>query len=135
MGTEGKSSETSLQELRKAVQTLKEALLFTEELKDNLTQYKVARDGAIQRFEYCIEQAWKVAMRELGSRTKFAKPAVREMARADLIDSAEAWLDFIEARNKTSHSYDEDVAREVFLQIQKFMPEVETLLSRLEKQS
>lgn len=55
------------------------------------------------------------------------------MARANLIDSAELWLDFIEARNNSSHSYDEDVAQKVFVQIQKFSAEVKDLSSRLSK--
>lgn len=78
-------------------------------------QFKIARDACIQRFEYCIELSWKVAVKKLGSTPKFPKQAIREMARADLIDSAETWLDFIEARNNSSHSYAEDVAKKVFL--------------------
>lgn len=70
-------------------------------------------------------------MKKLGSQTKFAKPAVREMARADLVDSAEVWLDFIEARNNTSHSYDENVAAKVFSEIQKFSVACESLIVRL----
>ena len=69
----------------------------------------------------------------MGSKTQFPKPAVREMARADLISSAETWLDFIEARNSSSHSYDEETAKKVFLQIQKFIFEVEKLILLLKK--
>ena len=50
-------------------------------------------------------------MRKLGSQTKFAKPAVREMACGDLIGSADVWLGFIETRNECSHSYDENYER------------------------
>lgn len=73
-------------------------------------------------------------MKKLGSTCKFAKPAIREMARADLISSAEEWLDFIEARNSSSHSYDEEVAQKVFLQIRQFaivVPSLEQKLSLL----
>ena len=55
------------------------------------------------------------------------------MARADLIKSAEVWLEFIEARNNSSHSYDENVARKVFEQILKFNSEVEHLIANLKK--
>lgn len=126
------ATSISLDELKKALGTLNEALDFAASLK-NESQFKVARDGCIQRFEYCIELSWKVSMKKLGSQTKFAKPAIREMARADLIDSAEVWLDFIEARNNSSHSYDEDVATQVFSQIQKFRIEGDKLLSQLKK--
>ncbi len=118
-------------EFEKAINTLREALEFAELSKKNETQFKIVRDACIQRFEYCIELAWKLALKKLGSQTKFPKPAVREMARADLIDSAEDWLAFIEARNNSSHSYDDGVAQKVFVQIQLFFPQANTLLSRL----
>ena len=123
----------SVQELEKAYLTLAEGLYFAEQSKDQDIQFRIARDACIQRFEYCIELSWKVSMKKIGAQTKFPKPAIREMARADLIESAEVWLDFIEARNDSSHSYDENVARKVFEQILKFDGEVKTLLTRLKK--
>lgn len=127
------ASHVSTDELEKALKTLFQALDFAEASKKSEEQFKIARDACIQRFEYCVELSWKISMKMLGSQTKFAKPAVREMARADLIDSAEMWLDFIEARNSSSHSYDEDVAKKVFSEILKFRSESQKLLLRLKK--
>jgi len=129
------SESVSTNELDKAILTLSDALSFAELSKTlaNQTQFKIARDACIQRFEYCIELSWKISMKKLGSQVKHAKLAIREMARADLIDSAETWLDFIEARNNTSHSYDEETARKVFEQIQIFHVEVKILSNRLSK--
>jgi len=123
----------SIEELQKALKTLEEALLFAEQNQANEVQFKIARDACIQRFEYCIELSWKVSIKMLGSNTKFPKQAVREMARADLILSAEKWLDFIEARNSSSHSYDEETAKTVFAQILLFRTEVKSLIIQLEK--
>jgi nucleotidyltransferase substrate binding protein (TIGR01987 family) len=120
-------------ELEKVINTLDEALHFALLSKEEM-QFKIARDACIQRFEYCIELAWKVSMKVLGSKTAAAKPAIREMARADLISSAEQWLDFIEARNNSSHSYDEETAAKVYLQIQDFSVQSKDLLKKLEKQ-
>ncbi len=122
-----------IDEFEKAIDTLKSALGFAEQLKNDETHFKIVRDACIQRFEYCIELAWKTSMKKLGSQTKFAKPAIREMARADLIESAELWLDFIEARNNSSHSYEEEVAKSVFTHILQFKPEAEKLLASLKK--
>lgn len=121
----------SFDELEKVLKTLDEALNFAKQSQTNEVQFKIARDACIQRFEYCIELSWKVAMKELGSQTKFAKPAIREMARADLIESAEIWLDFIEARNSSSHAYDEDIAQKVFLEIQKYSHESKKFIVKL----
>ncbi len=125
------SNSISVEELKKAVQTLDLALQFAQQIKSNEVQFKIARDACIQRFEYCIELSWKVSMKKLGSLVKFPKQAIREMARADLISSAEQWLDFIEARNNSSHSYDEDVATKVFQQILMYRPQVDTLIKNL----
>ncbi|NCN41779.1 hypothetical protein GW916_11090 [bacterium] len=127
------ASSISVDELEKALATLNLALDFAEKVQENEDQFKITRDACIQRFEYCIELSWKVSMKKLGSQTKFAKPAIREMARGDLIDSAEVWLNFIEARNNSSHSYDEDVAQRVFIEIKKFRLESLELLKRLKK--
>ena len=97
--------------------------------------FQIARDACIQRFEYCLELAWKTSMRALGSTNKAAKPAIREMARADLISNPETWFDFIEARNQTSHTYDEKIAQKVFAQIQLFLPEAKALFGKLKTQS
>lgn len=129
------SDHTSIAELEKAAETLHEALEFSRQVAGDDIKFKIARDACIQRFEYCVELAWKVSMRKLGSLTKFAKPAVREMARGDLIDNADVWLGFIEARNESSHSYDENVARKVFAEIIKFGVAVDDLMSRLRKLS
>ncbi len=123
----------SVEELAKAIQTLDVALNFADQSKNNEIAFKIARDACIQRFEYCIELSWKVAMKKIGSQTKFPKQAMREMARADLVESAEVWLDFVEARNNSSHSYDENIARKVFEQIQKFDVEGKKLLAELKK--
>lgn len=127
------SDPISIQELEKAISTLDEALVFATEVKAHAVQFKIARDACIQRFEYCIELAWKVAIKKLGSQTKFPKQAIREMARADLITSAEQWLDFIEARNNSSHSYDEETAAKVFEQILSFRTQVDGLVTALTK--
>lgn len=126
-------SGISAKEFEKALATLKEAISFADSFQIGSVEYRIARDACIQRFEYCIELSWKVSMKLLGSTTKFAKPAIREMARGDLIDSAETWLGFIEARNDSSHSYDEEVAAKVFAQIQAFVPEADKLAVRLPK--
>jgi len=123
----------SLAELEKAIATLNEALDFARIVQANETHFKIARDACIQRFEYCIELAWKVAMKKVGSSTKFPKPAVREMARGDLVDSAETWLQFIDARNDSSHSYDEETAKKVFASIQKFSVQAQELVVRLKR--
>ena len=70
-------------------------------------------------------------MKVLGSTTAAAKNAIREMARNNLIDNPEAWLNFLEDRNETSHSYDEDIAQKVYLAILNFLPLAKSLVLKL----
>lgn len=124
---------TSTVELQKALNSLEEAVLLMQNnnLQDVAVQ-KALRDACIQRFEYSIELSWKTSMKVLGSSTMAAKPAIREMARNNLIQNPDVWLAFIDSRNETSHAYDEDIAAKVFVSIQKFVPEALILLKNLE---
>jgi nucleotidyltransferase substrate binding protein (TIGR01987 family) len=111
----------SLDEYEKALKSLEDALGFFDITKDISIQ-KIARDACIQRFEFCIELAWKSAGKKMGSASMAANTIVREMAREGLIDSPELWLEYIAARNETSHTYDENTATRVFQTIRGFLP-------------
>lgn len=124
----------SVTELEKAVKSLKEALdLYHSSMSHQEAAKKAFRDACIQRFEYCVELCWKTAMKSLGSTTVAAKPAIREMARNNMISNPELWFRFVEARNETSHSYDEEVAARVFARIEEFYPEASLLTIEIRK--
>ena len=55
------------------------------------------------------------------------------MAQNNLISNPELWFEFLLARNKTSHTYNEDVAKQVYLETVKLTPELNILISELEK--
>jgi nucleotidyltransferase substrate binding protein (TIGR01987 family) len=119
-------------ELSKAIASLEQAISLYKHAVENSPEQKAFRDACIQRFEYSLEFCWKVSMKALGSTMAAAKPAVREMARNNLITNPSEWIDFVEVRNNTSHSYDEDVAKKVFVQIEKFFPCAKELLTELQ---
>lgn len=122
----------SVAELDKAVKSLEDAIgLYNASNSD--VEKKAFRDAAIQRFEFSIELSWKVSVKALGSTTAAAKTAIREMARNNLINDADIWLKFIDGRNETSHSYDEDVARRVYELVLSFVPYAHELLIQLKK--
>jgi nucleotidyltransferase substrate binding protein (TIGR01987 family) len=124
----------SVKELESAVASLHESLeLLNDKNIIDKKILKAIRDACIQRFEYCIELSWKTSMKILGSKTVAAIPAIREMARSNLIKDPSLWLDFIDARNESSHSYDEIVAEKVLTKIKIFYPESLMLLDVLKK--
>ena len=76
-------ASVSIKEFDKALIALAEALEFAK--KSDTQTFKIARDACIQRFEFCIELAWKVSAKTLGSTSTTDKPVIREMAQNDLI--------------------------------------------------
>jgi nucleotidyltransferase substrate binding protein (TIGR01987 family) len=96
------------------------------------------RDGAIQRFEYTFELAWKTSGKVLdlhGVSIQSPRGIIRELAFQGWIDNPETWFHFLESRNKTSHTYREDVANEVFSDIPGFAVEAEKLLRTLKSKA
>lgn len=122
----------SLLELEKAISSLEEAIGLYKNARNDIEK-KAFRDAAIQRFEFSIELSWKTSMKVLGSTTAAAKTALREMARNNLIDDPSIWISFIDGRNETSHSYDEDVAKKIYVMLLNFLPYAKALLSKLKE--
>ncbi len=110
-------------EYEKAVAALARALSLSE---DDIT-----RDASIQRFAFCVELAWKVSKRYLGTNTSAPKQVIREMAQAGLIDDAVLWLQAIDQRNLSSHTYNEDLAREVYKFAADFLEELQNLCAKV----
>ena len=127
-------SSLRLEPLEKAISQLEAGIARA---KDNTTD-ELLRDGVIQRFEYTIDLAWKFLQRylkidlqmdETALRSK--KDIFREAARLKLIDSAERWIAHYEARNSTSHDYNQEMANKVYAQALLFLPDVKQLLIEL----
>jgi nucleotidyltransferase substrate binding protein (TIGR01987 family) len=88
-----------------------------ESLKDILNQdmNEYIRDGVIQRFEYSFELCWKSIakyFKDIGRADipSGPKPLIREAGKEGLIEDVNAWFDFLQARNSTSHIYNENEA-------------------------
>ncbi len=78
-------------------------------------------EGLIQRFEYTHELAWNVMKDFLNSKgiTNIfgSKDSTREAFATDLIADGDGWMDMINSRNKTCHTYNEETAMDIFLKI------------------
>jgi nucleotidyltransferase substrate binding protein (TIGR01987 family) len=118
-----------LTSLQKAIESLKKALEapFTD----------LNRDATIQRFEYTFELSWKLLKRyleiETGAMEFNLKNLFREAGKQGLIDQVEDWFSFLEARNLTSHTYNEKVAGETYRVAGQFLKAATELSKNLEK--
>jgi nucleotidyltransferase substrate binding protein (TIGR01987 family) len=104
-----------------------------------LEETDIVRDATIQRFEYTYELAWKMIKRHLEwsgaveADSLPRKELFREAARVKLIEDAEVWFEYHQARNQTSHTYEEKTAREVYQVAKRFAVDARKLLLELER--
>ena len=69
----------------------------------------------------------------MGTSASAPKVVIREMAQSGLIIDPEVWFGFLEARNLSSHSYDEEVAKKIQDIFNYFYTEADLLLKNLLK--
>ena len=109
-------------QLQRAVSRLKEAIVEYEQ-----THSQAVRDGAIQRFEFCTELAWKT-MREYlldqgYTNINSPKEVIKQAFAFGMIEDSKVWLELLNDRNLTSHVYDEATAAAIFARIEgQYLP-------------
>ena len=88
------------------------------------------RDAAIQRFEFCFELAWKsvqAVARLEGQESASPRTALSTAWRNGWIANESAWLDMLEDRNRTAHTYREALAKEVFGNLTRHLTHLDEL--------
>jgi nucleotidyltransferase substrate binding protein (TIGR01987 family) len=102
------------------------------------------RSACIQGFEYTYEISWKMLKRHLEMTSPnpqdFDKMSFPELIRSGnekdlLLSDIEKWKMYREARDTTSHAYNEKKAVEVFEVISPFLEEAKFLLKKLKENS
>ena len=104
------------------------------ELAQQEPKSDIARDATIQRFEFCVELAWKSAKKIMGTSSTAPKVVIREMAQNKLISDVEFWLKAIDQRNLSSHTYREELAEQVYKFSLGFLVEGRKLLALLRQE-
>jgi nucleotidyltransferase substrate binding protein (TIGR01987 family) len=124
------------QNYQKALVTIKNAveLAASRELSD------LEKQGLIQGFEFTFELAWNVMkdyLEEQGITGIIgSKNAVRQAINKGLIEDGQVWMDMIEGRNVSSHSYDEEKAEKLlnkiinnfYIQFSKFSDKMNSMM-------
>lgn len=93
------------------------------------------QQGLIQAFEFTHELAWNVLKGYLEAQGVSgvigSKNACREAFKNGLISEGQIWMDMIQARNRSSHTYNENTAREIAAAIlADFVPQFRALQVR-----
>jgi nucleotidyltransferase substrate binding protein (TIGR01987 family) len=105
--------------LRRALDRLDEAVAEPEAAS------RLVIDGTIQRFEFAIELFWKTLKHRLeldGVETATPRQAIARAFQAGWLDNETLWLDMLADRNRSSHPYDEAMARKIWQRIRAYAP-------------
>lgn len=103
-------------EFNNAYERLKEALKEEES--------EIVIDGALHRFEFTFELAWKslkdyLEYMGLTEKTGSPREIIQQAFKQEIIEDGEGWINMMLSRNTLSHLYDEKSSREVFSRIKK----------------
>ena len=93
-----------------------------ESLVENPTEIII--DGALHRFEFTFELAWKVIktyLEYMGMVEKTGSPreTIQNGFKQGLISDGEEWIEMMLARNLLSHLYDENESRNIYRNIKE----------------
>ena len=103
---------------KKALAQLQSAVRLSQQRELSLLE----KQGLIQAFEYTHELAWKtmkdfLEYRGATERIYGSKDATRQAFAVGLVSEGEVWMQMIQSRNLTSHTYDEERVEEIVDQI------------------
>lgn len=124
--------EQRFSNFRKALKKLSEAVDYIKSQFDKKStdiEYgnpedvleEIIKEGLIQRFEYTYEMSWNVmkdyALYQGNSEIAGSRDAIRYAYSSNLISDGDLWMDMIKSRIKTSHTYNEETAHDIYLKI------------------
>ena len=112
---------------KKALEKLQQSIEYIREdyqnEEDNLDEVldEMMKEGLIQRFEYTHELVWNVmkdyAYYQGNTEIGGSRDATREAFKMNLIKNGHLWMEMIQNRNRTSHTYDKETAEEIYAAI------------------
>lgn len=133
------SINDKIEQLEKAFENLKIIIDAYEKEEDRIIKDGL-RDSIIQRFEFVTELSWKLMKKYLDENLVLEvyspRSVIKESYKQDLIENGELWLDILEDRNLTSHTYDENTANRIKDNIvNKYVLEFDKFIKRIKEVS
>lgn len=106
---------------KKAVERLSEVL-------EADLQNEFIYDAAIQRFEFTYELSWKLIKGFLSysgiAEVLTPREVFKEAFSVGLILEGEKWIEMLKDRNLTSHVYDEEMAKDIYVRVKNIYMEL-----------
>jgi len=107
--------------------------LLTEASTDVAKLSLLEKEGAIQRFEYTLELAWKTLKDFLEDSGLVISPVtprqvLKDAFAANILPDGQVWIDMVNSRNLLSHTYDSSVFEKTVLDISvRYLPALKAL--------
>ena len=130
-----------LTQLKNAQLAFHQALEYALSLESDKSAYafEAARGNLIQSFEFTFEISWKMMKRYINNslgpgdeKINTHKDLYRLAGQRGLINDFYPWLGYRDARNKTSHSYNEEIAEEVYKIAKSFKKDLDDFVANIE---
>ena len=93
------------------------------------------KQGVIQAFEFTWELAWNLLKDYLNwqgeTEITGARDAIKESFKRGLIEEGQIWMAMLQDRNRTSHTYNESIMREILASIDaSYQPQLAAMRKR-----
>ncbi len=123
---------------KKRFQNFEKSLLLLEGALALKSPDIYQRAGLIQFFETTFELSWKLMKDYLEAEgfveVSSPRAAIKKAFETDLIEEGHIWMELLQDRNLTAHTYDEDTASKVGELIkQKYYPVIRKLYEALKQ--
>ncbi|MDP4008748.1 MAG: nucleotidyltransferase substrate binding protein [Candidatus Peregrinibacteria bacterium] len=112
---------------KKALNGLEEAL--------GMKPTDIIRDASIQRFEFSVELAWKSTQKFLRTQNvecNSPKSCMKEAFKFGLIQDDPLWVQMMDDKNLTVHTYDEATAEKIYKRLPSYIPLLKKLLEAIQ---
>lgn len=106
---------------------------FKEALKE--PKSTIVLDATIQRFEFTYELMWKTLKTFLqdihGIRVVSPRHVFKEAYQISLIEQEDVFLEMINSRNLLSHTYNEELANDIYRKCPSYLKAMQNVLKRI----
>jgi nucleotidyltransferase substrate binding protein (TIGR01987 family) len=119
-------------------QNFEKAFLLLKRTLDIKNPSEAEKGGLIQFYEMAFELAWKLMkdyLEELGFTVISPREAIKQAFQSGIIEDGQGWIDALDDRNLTTHTYDESTAEKVVATIRtSYFPMLRQLYYGLSKE-
>jgi len=115
------------EELKRQIDNLSKAITYAQSNQNEIF-FEYIQESVIQRFEYTFESSWKLLKLVLKEYHDWndswgPKEVLKQAEKNNYLQHGFEWMDMLEARNLSSHSYEEYHAQAIYTKVLSYLDE------------